>query len=157
MKVSYFDCNPLQKLVADTFRATYHKLDPKKRVNTFEVYGYDFMFDDEFKTYLIEVNTNPTLDLSCPLLARLIPNMMENAFRIAVDPMFTAPENFSQKKSMVHDICPDNRFELIFDEKVDGPALVEMMKEKDNIIIEIDEEELSDADIENNQNKEEND
>ena len=67
---------------------------------------------------------------------------MENAFRIAVDPMFAAPENFSQKKSMVHDICPENKFELIFDEKIDGPALVEMMKEKDNIIIEIDEEEL---------------
>ena len=64
------------------------KIDPNRRVNTFEVYGYDFMLDDDFKTYLIEVNTNPCLELSSPLLARLIPNMMENALRIVVDPLF---------------------------------------------------------------------
>lgn len=45
----------------------YGKIDPKRRVNTFEIYGYDFMFDDEFKVYLIEVNTNPCLELACPL------------------------------------------------------------------------------------------
>jgi len=56
------------------------------------------MFDDDFKPYLIEVNTNPCLELSSPLLARLIPNMLENAFRITADPMFPPPEGWSQKK-----------------------------------------------------------
>lgn len=102
------------------------------------------MFDEDFKTYLIEVNTNPCLELGSPLLARLIPNMLENALRLVVDPLFPPPENFSQKKSMVNDICPDNKYELVFDEKVDGPVLTDLMKEKNNIIIEIDEEELSD-------------
>lgn len=99
------------------------KIDPNRRVNTFEVYGYDFMLDDDFKTYLIEVNTNPCLELSSPLLARLIPNMMENALRIVVDPLFQPVEGYSQKKALVHDICPENKFELIFDESVDGPQL----------------------------------
>lgn len=133
-------------MATDTFRAVYGKIDPKRRVNTFEIYGLDFMFDDEFKTYLIEVNTNPCLELGCPLLARLIPNMVENALRITVDPLFPPPDNFSQKKCIVNDITPDNKYELIFDEKVDGPYLNELMKEKNNIIIEIDEEELSDCD-----------
>ena len=53
------------------------------------------MFDDEFKTYLIEVNTNPCLELACPLLARLIPNMIENALRLTIDPLFPPPEGFS--------------------------------------------------------------
>jgi hypothetical protein len=92
------------------------------------------MFDDSFKTYLIEVNTNPCLELGCPLLARLIPNMVENALRITIDPLFPPPENFSQKKSIVNDICPDNKFELVFDEKIDGPYLNDLMKEKINII-----------------------
>lgn len=86
-------------------KAVWGKMDPNKRVNTFEVslkfdnfwqvFGLDFMFDDEFKPYLIEVNTNPCLELSSPLLARLIPNMLENAFRIVADPMFPPPEGFS--------------------------------------------------------------
>jgi len=46
-----------------------------------QVFGLDYMIDEEFKTWLIEVNTNPCLELSSPLLARIIPSMIENAFR----------------------------------------------------------------------------
>ena len=81
--------------MTDTFRGVYGKIDPKRRVNTFEIYGYDFMFDDDFKVYLIEVNTNPCLELGCPLLARLIPTMVENALRLSIDPLFPPPENWS--------------------------------------------------------------
>lgn len=41
--------------------------------NQFEIFGYDFMIDENMRVYLIEVNTNPCLDTSpCPLLQRLI-------------------------------------------------------------------------------------
>ena len=76
-------------------KAVWGKIDPYKRMNTFEVFGLDFMFDDEFKPYLIEVNTNPCLEMSCPLLARLVPSMLENSIRIVVDPMYAPPEGFS--------------------------------------------------------------
>jgi len=85
----------MNKLSTDLFRATFDKLDPKKRINTFEVFGLDFMIDDEFKIYLIEVNTNPCLELSAPLLARIIPNMLENAHKVVLDPLFPPPENYS--------------------------------------------------------------
>lgn len=75
----------MNKMTTDIFRACYNKLDPKRRLNTMEVFGLDFMIDDEFRSYLIEVNTNPCLELSCPLLARLIPNMLENALKIGLD------------------------------------------------------------------------
>ena len=39
------------------------------------------MIDEDFKTYLIEVNTNPCLEITSTLLARLIPNMIENMLR----------------------------------------------------------------------------
>ena len=113
----------MKKLTTDIFRATFDKLDPKRRVNTFEVFGLDFMLDDEFKVFLIEVNTNPCLELSSPLLARLIPNMLENAFKLVVDPQFQPPENFSHKKAFVGDCCPETRFELIYDERIDAPVL----------------------------------
>jgi hypothetical protein len=61
----------------------------------------------------------------------------------------------------VNELCPENKFELVFDERVDGPHLAELLREKENVIVEIDEEELSDADNEendkNNRLMEEND
>jgi len=42
------------------------------------------MIDEDFNIYLIEVNTNPCFELSSSLLARLIPNMIENVFRLKI-------------------------------------------------------------------------
>ena len=61
--------------------------------------------------WLIEVNTNPCLEISCPLLGRIIPAMLENSLRIAVDPLF--PEPFSPRRA----VAPadfTNKYELIF-------------------------------------------
>ena len=42
------------------------------------------MIDDNFQVYLIEVNTNPCFEYSSTLLARLIPNMIENAIKFFI-------------------------------------------------------------------------
>jgi len=34
----------------------------------------------------------------------------------------------------LHDLCPENKYELIFDEAIDGPALEDIFKEKANVI-----------------------
>jgi tubulin polyglutamylase TTLL1 len=39
------------------------------------------MIDEAYKLYLIEYNTNPCLEISSTLLARIIPNMIENVIR----------------------------------------------------------------------------
>jgi tubulin monoglycylase TTLL3/8 len=57
------------------------------------------MIDDNFNTWLIEVNTNPCLELSCPLLARIIPAMVENALKIAVDPIFPPPKDLPKLRN----------------------------------------------------------
>lgn len=36
------------------------------------------MIDSSMKTYLIEINTNPCLDSSCKILAKLIPQLLED-------------------------------------------------------------------------------
>lgn len=124
----------MNKLTIDVFRACHGKLDPKRRLNCMEVFGLDFMIDDFFRPYLIEVNTNPCLELASPLLARLIPTMLENALKIGTDSVFIPPENFSIKKSFIGDPCPENRFSLCFDDKIDGPVLDKIFATKNNII-----------------------
>jgi hypothetical protein len=90
-------------------------------MNTFEIFGLDFMLDEDFRVYLIEVNTNPCLELCCPLLSRIIPNMLDNSVRLVVDPLFPPPDNFRKNNSIPWDLCLENKFELVFDERIDGP------------------------------------
>lgn len=71
----------LKQLATDTIRAVSRKLDPNRRNCSFEIFGYDFMIDEDMKPWLIEVNTNPCLELSSPYLARLIPAMIENSIK----------------------------------------------------------------------------
>jgi hypothetical protein len=78
----------IERLVTDTFRAVYGRIDPHRIKNCFELFGYDFMIDESFRVYLIEANTNPCLEISCPLLARIIPEVMDNTFMLALDPLF---------------------------------------------------------------------
>jgi hypothetical protein len=100
------------------------------------------MIDEDLRPWLIEVNTNPCLELSCPFLSRLIPSMIENAIKIAIDPLFPPPPWPNSKKHTIPD-CLDNKFELIFNELTDGHELKNLpIDDTMNGIIE--EEELED-------------
>lgn len=56
------------------------------------------MIDEKFKIYLIEANTNPCLEICCPLLARIIPELLDNSLRIAVDPLYQPPAILNDEK-----------------------------------------------------------
>ena len=79
--------------MTDTFRATHKVISPSRDLqnNTFEIYGFDFMLDEDFKVYLIEVNTNPCIETECPLLSRVITEMIDSGLRIALDPLYPPP------------------------------------------------------------------
>ena len=64
------------------------KLDPHKRKHTFEMFGYDFILDEDFNVWLIEVNTNPCIEESSELLKVLLPRMIEDMLRITIDRVF---------------------------------------------------------------------
>ena len=59
----------------------------------------DFLVDKNFKAWLIECNTNPSLEVNCSLLSRIIPNMLDNMMNLAVDPYFGVPEKKLMKES----------------------------------------------------------
>lgn len=78
----------MERLVTDSFRSVYKRIDPNRNKNSFEIFGYDFMIDENFKVYLIEANTNPSLEICSPLLARIIPELLDNSFRLGLDPLY---------------------------------------------------------------------
>lgn len=56
----------------------------------FEIFGFDFIVDSELETWLLEVNTNPCLEESSPLLQKLIPRMVNDALKLTIDSAFPA-------------------------------------------------------------------
>ena len=78
-------------IVMKTIDSVKKKLDPNKRNGCFEILGYDFMIDNDFTVWLIEVNTNPCLDESSYLLKRLLPRMIDDAFKLTIDRDFQSP------------------------------------------------------------------
>ena len=96
----------LRQIIIDTIEALAPKLDPNRRKHSFELFGYDFMIDDEFNVYLIEVNTNPCLETESTLLSRIIPALIDNTLKIVLDPLF--PNR--QKKNKFG----ENKFELVY-------------------------------------------
>lgn len=55
---------------------TYKSIGGDKKQAAFELFGMDFMIDDAFRPWLIEINTNPCLETSCPVLERIIPTLV---------------------------------------------------------------------------------
>lgn len=49
----------IKDIVIDTFLAVKYKVNPNHRKGHFELFGYDFMVDEDFRVWLIEVNSNP--------------------------------------------------------------------------------------------------
>jgi hypothetical protein len=51
----------MKDLTIDCFLSCKMKLNKGKRKNCFELLGFDFLVDEDFRVWLIEVNNNPHL------------------------------------------------------------------------------------------------
>jgi hypothetical protein len=66
----------------------------------FELFGLDFMVDEDLRTWLIEVNVNPSLSVANEYLEKLLPRMVDDMFKLVLDPSFPpanstpTPHNF---------------------------------------------------------------
>ena len=103
----------IKKLVADSFKAVGDRLNSKTRNNWFEMYGYDFMITEDFNVQLIEVNTNPWLETPCSLLSSMMWSVLDNTFRIVLDP-YTYSQNGKVQElwDSSNNLC---KFELIWE------------------------------------------
>jgi hypothetical protein len=92
----YEDLVPqMKELVIKSMHSVRKKLDVHRRKHCFELFGYDFILDEDFNVWLIEVNTNPCIEESSQLLKILLPRMIEDMLKLTVDVIF--PKNRKKK------------------------------------------------------------
>jgi len=71
------------------------------------------MITDARKVHIIEINSNPCIEMTHdPIMQKLVPRMLDSAFRIAVDPVLPPPELNFRKCSGI----TQNLFDIVFDD-----------------------------------------
>ncbi|EAS03760.2 tubulin-tyrosine ligase family protein (macronuclear) [Tetrahymena thermophila SB210] len=91
--------NQIKQCIMYSMTAAEKKLTKRVNNNTFEIFGYDFMVDQQGEVSLIEINSNPCLEESNQLLSTLIPRMLNDAFRLTIDKIFSASTSYSESIS----------------------------------------------------------
>ena len=76
------------KIIEITASAAKNRINGFDRNNCFEIFGYDFMLDDEYNPFLLEINTNPGYEESSPLIKMLVPRLIDDALRLTIDKAF---------------------------------------------------------------------
>ena len=96
----------MRDLIIDTYLCWKKNLNPSKRKHCFELFGYDFLIDEDIRTWLLEVNTNPYLGVPNNYIADMLPKMLDDMFEIVLDPLI-APKNDVRNNT-------SNDYELIY-------------------------------------------
>lgn len=105
----------IQALMADAVHSVAEKLNPRGLDYCFEVYGFDFMMDANYRVWLIECNANPCLDLCSAYLSHVIPNMLEHAMRLTVDRFASGNALPQSSPDMNYGGEAGTKWDLIFD------------------------------------------
>ena len=78
----------IKKLVEVSMNCVGNKLNCKKNTLSFQIFGYDFIIDRNFKPWILEINYNPGLQISSKVIENIVPRMVDDAFRMNIDEVF---------------------------------------------------------------------
>ena len=110
----YTDIYPrLRELVANTVRAVSSSLNPSRYEHCFELFGYDFMLDEDLRLLLLEVNSNPCLEIFNLEMGSTLQQLVDDIFVLTVDKAFPPPSGKSYTK--------EHNFDLVYDPRKERP------------------------------------
>ena len=73
----------IKNIVITSFESARYEMD--YRCNSFELFGYDFMIDEDLNVYLIEVNGSPAMGYTTKVTEKLVKEMSEDLLKVIVD------------------------------------------------------------------------
>ncbi|XP_009699022.1 PREDICTED: inactive polyglycylase TTLL10, partial [Cariama cristata] len=73
----------MQQIILQCFLAAKHKLDHK--LGYFDLIGCDFLIDENFKVWLLEMNANPALHTNCKVLRDVIPAVVYESLDLVLE------------------------------------------------------------------------
>ena len=74
----------MKDIIIDSILSIKDDLNPFRRKNSFEHLGYDFLIDEDFRIWLLEVNNNPYLGVPNEFIRGLLPKMVKDMFKIVI-------------------------------------------------------------------------
>jgi hypothetical protein len=98
----------MKDIIIDSFCAVKSQLNPNHRKNHFELFGYDFLIDEDFRTWLIEINSNPYIGTPNTFTKKMVPDMIDEMLTKSLDPFYPPNSNYRPPREL--------NFELIYKE-----------------------------------------
>ena len=129
--------NQVKYIVELTMKSVREKINPNKRNFCFEIFGYDFMMDINLNVYLIEINTNPGLEISSPWIKAIVPRMVDDALRLTIDEVFPTRYQFDKNaitelnyEDYTNDLTKKNEKEEIKNIEIKNEQVPRIVKKK---------------------------
>jgi len=73
----------MKKMVIKSLQSVQDMMESRK--NSFELFGYDFLIDDNYKPWLIEINSSPSMEYSTSITSRLVKAVLEDSVKVLID------------------------------------------------------------------------